>query len=192
MHPAAAIVAETTAPFVSLTPDAIDVIARTLVPVRFEAGEALFREGEVARGAVLLSQGLVRVYYLHAGREVNLRLLREPNVALPLVSLITGEPSDEIVEAIEPVVGFRGDFASFDAAAPGVSESLRRVLAEQHYLSMERRLRMLQWKSGAERLRYFRDQMDPEIVARTPGYHVASYLGISPETLSRVKKTLID
>ena len=67
------------------------------------------------------------------------------------------------------------------------NEALRRILAEGHYLSMERRLRMLQGKSAPERYAYFLEHMEPEIVRGMPGYHVASYLGVTPESLSRVR-----
>ena len=71
---------------------------------------------------------------------------------------------------------------------PLALERCRRLMAEQHYLSMERRLRMLQHKSAAERWQAFRAAMPERIVHETPGYHVASYLGITPESLSRVRR----
>ena len=103
-------------------------------------------------------------------------------------SLITGEPSDEWVSAIVPVLGYRGDLCVLEERLPSLTMRIRRILAEQHYLSLERRLRMLQYKSVSERYAYFRMHMEPEIVRNTPGYHVASYLGLSPETLSRVRR----
>jgi len=119
---------------------------------------------------------------------VNLRFLCAPTVVVALSSFIRGTPAEETVEAVTEVEGFRSRLADFEDEHPGVlAERMRRVLAEQHYLSMERRLRMLQWKSAAERYEYFVQHMEPDIVQGMPGYHVASYLGVAPESLSRVR-----
>ncbi len=156
--------------------------------VRYAAGEVIFREGSVCREVVVLSAGLVRAYYHHDAREVNLRLLCAPSVVVALSSFIRQTPAEETVEAVTEVAGFRSRLADFAEDHPGaLSERIRRVLAEQHYLSMERRLRMLQWKSAAERYAYFVEHMEPDIVRGMPGYHIASYLGVAPESLSRVR-----
>ncbi|MCA9574894.1 MAG: Crp/Fnr family transcriptional regulator [Sandaracinaceae bacterium] len=159
-----------------------------LTPVRYAAGETIFPEGQVCRELVVLGAGLVRAYYLHEAREVNLRFLCPPSVVVALSSLVLGAPAEETVEAVTPVEGARARVVDFERDHPGaLAERMRRVLAERHYLSMERRLRMLQWKTAAERYEFFVAHMEPEIVRGMPGYHVASYLGVAPESLSRVR-----
>lgn len=185
---------EMLAPFVEIDEAALAALAAQLRPVRFAAGQVLYDQGVPCRDAVLLTEGIVRAYYLHEGREVNLRLIAAPAVATAMSSLITGQPSGEWVAAITEVRGFRARFAPLAKAGHALLvERIARVLAEEHYLSLERRLRMLQWKSVEERYAYFREHMDPVIVTQTPGYHVASYLGVAPETLSRVRgRALLD
>ena len=165
----------------------VDVIVRHLRPVRFDAASPIYEVGRACTDMVLMSTGLVRAYYVHADREINLRLLCAPSVAVSMRSLITREPADECVEAITEVHGFRADLRGLEGEASDLAAFVGRVMAEQHYLSLDRRLRMLQHKSVAERHAYFREHMEPDIVALTPGYHVASYLGVAPETLSRVR-----
>lgn len=181
-------VASLLAPHLLLSPEQQALLAPYRRPVRFAAGEPIFPEGRVCREVVLLSSGLVRAYYLHEAREVNLRLLCAPSVVVALSSFIRATPAEETVEAVTEVEGFCSRLADFQEDHPGtLAEHMRRVLAEQHYLSMERRLRMLQWKSAAERYEFFVQHMEPDIVQRMPGYHVASYLGVAPESLSRVR-----
>ncbi|MCB9600059.1 MAG: Crp/Fnr family transcriptional regulator [Sandaracinus sp.] len=176
-----------TKPHVSLSAAEIDALATSLRIERWPAGGVIFRAGETCRELVLVASGLVRAYELEAkGRDVNLRFLAAPNLATALTSLITGEPAREWVEAVTPVVGLRARVADLERAPKG--DRLLRVLAEQHYVSMERRLRMLQITSAADRYRFYREQLDPAIVAGMPDYHVASYLGVTPETLSRAKR----
>ncbi|MCA9643580.1 MAG: Crp/Fnr family transcriptional regulator [Polyangiaceae bacterium] len=173
---------------IQLSPEELSSLAAFISPISYQAGATLFPHGEICRDLIILQSGLVRVYYLHDAREVNLRLLCAPAVATALSSLITEEPAEEWVEAVSEVSGFRLRLCDFEAAhAGGLVERLRRALAEQHYLSMERRLRTLQWKSAEERYAYFVRHMESDIVQRMPGYHVASYLGVTPESLSRVR-----
>lgn len=174
--------------YIQLSAAELTTLAPFITPITFEAGETIFPPGICCRDLIILERGLVRVYYLHEAREVNLRLICAPAVATALSSLISGDPAEEWVEAVSDVRGYRLRLLDFEAEHPGeLRERMRRTLAEQHYLSMERRLRTLQWKSAEERYAYFVQHMEPDIVQRMPGYHVASYLGVTPESLSRVR-----
>lgn len=154
----------------------------------YAAGESVFRENEPCREILILTSGLVRAFYVHDDRDVNLRFLCAPSIATAMASLISGEPAGETVACVTDVTGFRSRWLDFEQEEPGIAvERMRRILAEAHYLSMERRLRMLQGKSAPERYAYFLEHMEPEIVRGMPGYHVASYLGVTPESLSRVR-----
>lgn len=167
------------------------MLLRYLRPCRYGRGEHLFRSGDSAEELVLLTEGIVRSYYLHDDREVNLRLLSAPAAAVPYNSFLTRTPADESLQAITPVQGLRVRFAVFCREQPGLlAEAMRRELAERHFLALQRRLRMLQSRTAAQRYAFFLQHMEPEIIAGTPAYQVASYLGITPESLSRVKADL--
>lgn len=173
----------------TLSDDTLRALTPYLRPYRAAAGATLFPEGDVCRRVLLMSRGLVRVFYLHEDREVNLRLLCAPSAVVAFKSFVTGAPAEETIEALDAVEGVMVRLVDFCDAHPGeTAERLRRVLAEQHFLAMERRLRNLQWKSARERWRFFAAHMEPDIVARVPGFHVASYLGVRPESLSRVRR----
>ena len=177
-------------PYVDVSLDEAAGFAPYVSQARYQAGSWLFREGQVCRDVVILGSGLVRAFYVHENKEVNLRLLCAPAAAVALASLIRQQPAAESLQAVSDSSGYRVRLADYGDAHPGaLTERLRRVLAEQHYISMDRRLRMLQWKSAAERYAYFREHMEPAIVEGMPGYHVASYLGVAPESLSRIRST---
>lgn len=176
--------------FVPLSAADRERIARLASTKSFARHEQVFGAGKVPDRLFVLATGLIRVYYLHEDREVNLRLLTDGSIVVPLSAYITGTPSPESIQCLTDC---RGWFLPLDALAgtgvdPLVIERARRIMAEQHYLSMERRLRMLQHKSAEERWRDFCAHMPAKIVRETPGYHVASYLGITPESLSRVRR----
>lgn len=166
------------------------LVATLAVPATFTRGDHVFTVGKKVERIFLLHTGLARVYYLHDGREVNLRLLCDGAALVPLAALITQSPAQESIQALADCSGWWLAPAALAAAGidPLTLESYRRLMAEQHYLSMERRLRMLQHKSAEERWQAFREWMPERIVRETPGYHVASYLGITPESLSRARR----
>lgn len=166
-------------------------LLRYLRPCRYARGEHLFGFGDTVDELVLLRDGLVRSYYLHDDREVNLRLLSAPAAAMPYNSYLTQTPADESLQAMTAVQGYRVRFRAYCREQPGLlAESMRRELAERHFLALQRRLRMLQSRTAAQRYAFFLAHMEPEIIAGTPAYQVASYLGITPESLSRVKSDL--
>ena len=168
-----------------LSPEEMARFTPYLSPVRYEAGDVIAPEGVVCRSVVIAMSGFARAFYVHGDKEVNLRLLRGPAAVVALTSFITGEPSQETLQALSPLTGYRSRLRDYEADHPGpVVDRVRRVLAEQHYLSMDRRFRTLQYKSAKERYAYFCEHMEPEIVNGVAGYHVASYLGVTPESLS--------
>ena len=158
-------------------------------PARVARGEHLFRPDEVCRRLYFMARGLVRSYYLFDDKEVNLRLICDGSAVLPLTSLITQRPAQEHIQCLADCEGWW--LSLEDMLHPrraAAWEPLRRVLAERHYLSMERRLLTIQYKSASQRWQYFKRTMEPRIVAETPAVHIASYLGVTPESLSRIKR----
>lgn len=164
-------------------------IAAAMTPMRRSPGELLFARADAPAVFVLFGRGLVRTYGIDAdGRERNLRFLAGPNLAAALSSVIRGTATEEWVAAVTAVEGYRGDFNALQSH-PRFG-ALMRALAEQHFLSLERRVRTLQQPFAKERYRVFLKEMDPAIVDGMPEHHIASYLGVTPETLSRAKRNL--
>ncbi|HEX4870891.1 MAG TPA: Crp/Fnr family transcriptional regulator [Nevskiaceae bacterium] len=172
-------------------PEALATLARYVRPVSYPAGAVLVAEGEPADDLVLLETGVVRAYVLRHNKEVNHRLLNAPAAALAYRSHLQGRPADETLQALSPVQGLKVAFRRYRTEHPGLlAETFRRVLAETHAEALQRRLDLLQGRSAAQRYAYFLRHQDPQVIATTPGFHIASYLGITPESLSRVRARL--
>lgn len=175
--------------WIAITPQEIAPLKAYVRALQVPRQRMLFRVGDAVDDLLLLQSGLARSYQHRNGREVNLRFLAAPAAALPYNSFLQQMPADECLQAMTDLRGWRVRFRDFCREQAGLlAERLQRLLAERHFLSMQRRVHMLQAGNAACRYAYFRSHMEPEIVAGTPAYHVASYLGITPESLSRLRR----
>jgi CRP-like cAMP-binding protein len=166
--------------------------ATSIKPVSYKKNDIIFRTGKICNAMFYITNGITRAYYIDDDKEVNLRLVASDNVALQYSSLLSQEKSTEVIAAISDCSGYLIQFDNIDQLASTVPEHHKflRTLAENHYLAMERRLYMLQHKSGLERYRYFLKTMPEEIIHNTPRQHIASYLGLTAESFSRIKREL--
>lgn len=163
-------------------------------PRQFDKGELIFSEGDIVDHLFYMNSGLVKCFQLQEGKEIILRLMTDNSAVLAYSGFITNQSSSEYIECLEPCYGYWVPLSALERlrAERAEVESVFRYLAEQHYLSMERRLLMLHHKSSLERYAYFCQHMERKIVERSPKHCIASYLGVTPESFSRMKRKLIN
>lgn len=148
----------------------------------------LLLPGDVSDRLYFIEKGVARGYYLHDDRDVTSWFMREGDFVISIVSFITRQPSEEAIELLEdsvlwsiryrPLQRLYADFPEFNA--------IGRVLTEAYYVRSERRAHALRWHSAGQRYQALHDEF-PEIFNRVPLRHIASHLGISAETLSRLR-----
>ncbi|MEM9256438.1 MAG: Crp/Fnr family transcriptional regulator [Pseudomonadota bacterium] len=171
---------------------AADVWLGRLALYRFESEQHLLESGEFSDTLYLLDKGLVRLYYLTPeGRERNKAFYRAGDVTGPLSAALTGSPAPFSIQALEPVeaIGFR--FADLHEAA-AKDTAVARLYSEalaQAFIRNEQREAVLLTLSAEQRYRWLLDH-EPDLPQRVAQYHLASYLGIDPVSLSRLKGKL--
>ncbi|GAA0774237.1 Crp/Fnr family transcriptional regulator [Roseibium denhamense] len=157
--------------------------------VRFAAGETLLQAGDVPDDLFFISSGLVRYYYLTpAGQEFNKNFLAGGGVATSLSTFLQDEPMPFFIQALEDTVCV--------AVPLHVVRTMRHRLHSWERLisrfitdlalSKERREASFLLQSALERYEAFLDDY-AGIAHRLPQYHIASYLGITPVALSRIR-----
>lgn len=179
----------------SLVPISIDEFDRfkdRFVPVRLKRNEYLLRAGEVCQHNYFVIKGSFRMYHINPeGQELTRYFAFESKFGTNLTSLIEGSPSLENMQAMEPLEVLRitkTDFFHLVETVPQVNKIYRNIL-QNAYITSQKRIYDLQGMPALDRLKWLLGQY-PKILNRLPSRLIASYLGITPFTLSRLKAEL--
>ncbi len=162
---------------------------RAVVPVRLEAGEPLATEGEVRRWVGFVREGALRYSVLRDGTDHVTAFDFEGDVAGDLDGFFDGAPASQTITAVEPTaldVLTHDAFAALAAQVPALA-SVRGDVAGRLFDGARARAAELQQFSAEKRYRRLLAR-SPRVVLRVPLYHVASYLGVTPEALSRTRR----
>jgi CRP/FNR family transcriptional regulator, anaerobic regulatory protein len=162
------------------------------VPRQLAAGEFLQRGGEVARHAAFVAHGCLRSFVIDAkGKEHIIQFAPEDWWLADAISLNAGTPSQYFFAAIEDsdllLLDNYGQQQLVDRI-PGYSAAMRAGL-QKHAAAKDVRIVKSLSASAEERYLDFMRAF-PTVAQRVPQWMVASYLGVSPETISRIRKQL--
>ena len=132
--------------------------------------------------------GLVRIYYVKEDKEITNWFIEENNFFAASYSLFTGEPNEYIYEALEDLEVLYCDYADMEKLyqAHHAYEHIGRKMIEYYYSVFLKKSYDVMFLSAEERYQNILDQ-HPEWMNRIPLKHIASYLGITQETLSRLR-----
>ncbi len=163
-----------------------------LTPRSFDRESYLHRAGEVATEVYFLCTGLARFYYLTPdGRELNKSFSREGQFAGGIQYTDRPGPSRFFIQALEPVEALAISLAGLGRLylESLAWANLGRLYMEDLAVRKSDREAAFLLDSAEVRYRAFLER-EPELSARLPLYHVASYLGITDVALSRIRRRL--
>lgn len=148
----------------------------------------LLTEGKVCRHLYFLEQGLLRGFYNLDGKEITHWFALENDFVTSFHSFITQEPAVENIQLLEGSVlwSISKDTLTSLFNQYHEIERLVRIAYEKYYIRLEERFINAQFKTAAERYENLQQQR-PQIIERAPLGQVASFLGMSQETLSRIR-----
>ena len=162
-----------------------------LHPVSFKAGDHLSVAGKTANAIFFVEEGIVRVYTIHQGKEISMDFAFPGSFTTSYASFITQQPSVVNLQAITPVSGYAWYYPDLQKlyAVSHEAEKKGRLMAEQQYLrKYNRELSFLRYSAQERYVQLLREH--PEVVQHIPVKQIASYLGIEPESLSRIRKNM--
>ncbi|OEJ98914.1 hypothetical protein A8C32_06915 [Flavivirga aquatica] len=158
----------------------------------FKTKSLIIKEGGIAYNLYFIKSGLLRTYHLQNGKEVNTYFACNNQIISAFSSFITQTPSFENLEVIEDSIVYSLSYQALTELYKASSkfEKLGRVLAEKNYLCILDRTITMQTKTAKEKYLDFIKNYNEKIVLRVPQYQIASFLGIAPESLSRIRKEI--
>lgn len=172
----------------TMTHEELDLLEGILVPRKYAKNELILREGEVCKNIYWVVKGLVRQFYFKNKKELTEYMANENNICMCIESLFKEEPTNLQIVALEPTILYLLPKAALEQVAMksvNIQILYRKILEESLILS-QIRADMLRFESAQGRyLKLVKRQ--PQLVLRAPLVYIASYLQMTPETLSRVR-----
>jgi CRP-like cAMP-binding protein len=154
-------------------------------------GDFFLKEGQYVNRIAFVEEGALRFFYSHNGKEINNHFFLENDYAVSYLDFLKGTPSRYYIQALENCVLYTFRLESLQIAYEKSKnwERFGRIIAESAYATATNRFESFLFLSAKER--YVKMQTDyPRFIQRIPLYHLASYLGIERESLSRIRKEL--
>lgn len=169
-----------------------NLLESVLLRRELEKGELLFTEGQICRHIVFVGRGMMRQFYYKNGKDVTEHFSYEGCILMCIESMLKQEPTKLMAEALEPSVIY---MLPFDVLQKMIDQSkeintfYRKIL---EYSLIVSQIKADSWRFETARERYnLLMHHHPEIVKRAPLSHIASYLLMTPETLSRVRSGVL-
>ncbi len=177
---------------IALTYEETAQLKTFFTPKKLRKRQYLLQEGDVCRSMAFTEAGLLRLYSVDdKGMEHMLQFALAGWWIVDIYSFLAGEPSRFNIDALEDselLLLSHENFEAMMAALPKM-ERYFRILFQNNIIAKERRLESAIAFGAEERYRQF-EQAYPNFVQRIPLNLIASYLGITPETLSRIRRKL--
>jgi CRP-like cAMP-binding protein len=178
---------------VTLSNVEFEAAAKYFKPKQIKRKEYLLREGEVCTFSAFVNKGCLRAFSIdRKGIERVTQFSLEDHWAGDIYSLITHKPTELFIEALEDcdllILETEAQEKMFDEVPK--MERMFRLLIQNAYVAVQKRLNSALSSQAEERYLKLLDTY-PDLLQRVPLIYIASYLGITPESLSRIRNRLV-
>ena len=177
---------------ISITEEEFNACKELFAPKKFRKRQYFLQEGDVCKYQAFVEKGMLRSYTTdEKGNEHILQFASEGWWIADLSSYLTGDPSRFNIEALEDVELLLLSKPSWETLLQTVPKFERyfRILIQNHLIATQKRLMQSLVESAEEKYLRFIETY-PDCLQRLPQHMIASYLGISRETLSRTRKQM--
>lgn len=174
--------------FLRLTDEEWADFAACLKKESHEKKTFLLRQGEVCDYIAFIGTGIYRFFYVREGEEKITAFFFPGDFVTNYRSFLTGKPSEHFIESLKPTLVYKVNKADLLALYDKHKnmERLGRLIAENLYLTVTRRLDSFLHDNPENRYQELIHR-NSKLLQEVPQYMLASYLGVKPETLSRIR-----
>ncbi|HTE08569.1 MAG TPA: Crp/Fnr family transcriptional regulator [Flavitalea sp.] len=179
---------ETASKLIRLTPETRTALSLILHPMELPKGHILVKENSICNYLWFIEKGLTRTYYNKEGKDVTDWISTENNYCCSIISFITRRPDRRGIELLEDSILWSMHYNDLEKLYESSHQVERfgRLLLSQGLIQVQQRFDDLHFATAAER--YQKMILEhPSIIQRVPLGMIASYLGITQETLSRIR-----
>lgn len=174
-----------------LTDEEARAIAETMIIRQYPKGTLLLKEGEVSMDAYFVLEGCVRQYYIVDGDEKTNNFFTEEQWVVSVNSISQQVPSNHFLECCVDstlVVGNRDKEEALYRRFPKLETISRKVMEKVFAAQQEI---MASYTTDTPEQRYLKLlKARPDLFQKIPQYQIASYVGVKPESLSRIRKRI--
>lgn len=160
-------------------------------PTILKKGEFFLKEGEVNNKLGFVVEGLVRYFVYKNDEEATLEFSKEGEFIAEYQSFLNQTESIQAIQAIEDTTLLVTDFEGLQSIYNKTKNGnlIGRIIIEYRFGHLMRQLLSIYMHNPEERYLHFLKTF-PDLVQRIPQYYIASYVGVKPESLSRIRKRL--
>lgn len=169
-------------------PEIIAEYQKILVPLSLPKHHLLHIENKVCKHSYIIEKGSARAYHYKDGKEIISHFAFEGEAITAIDSLLQRKKSKYNIELLEDSTLFSVSYDQMEAfyQKSNIHERLGRLFLQQVYVDLVERIEDIQFHTAKERYKNLLKKQ-PHILQRVALMHIASYLGISQETLSRIR-----
>lgn len=169
--------------------EALDILTNLFSEVQLSKGVVFAKKGEYSRNIAFVKSGVLRAYYSNNnGGEYNKTFFTENSFVGAYSALVTGQKNLIDIDCLTDCTLLVAEYKKITALYNQYQqvERLARILAEQFFVRKEKREIELATLEAKDRYAIFQEE-HPTLEQLIPQYHIASYLGVSPTQLSRIR-----
>lgn len=174
-----------------LSDEEIEAIVDTMSICEYKKGKILLKEGQISAETYFVLEGCVRQFYLVDGEEKTQNFFTEEQWVVPIKSFNQNSPSAHFLDCCTDailVVGNREKEEDLYRRFPKFETISRRVMEK---VFEEQQEIMASYTTDTPEQRYLKLlKARPELIQQIPQYYIASYIGVKPESLSRIRRRM--
>jgi CRP-like cAMP-binding protein len=175
----------------SLSKEEIEAIDKTMVTKQFKKGTILLKEGQTSSDAFFVLEGIVRQYCIIDGEEKTTDFFTDAQWVVSLNNINVNSPSTHFVECSSDCLVLMGDSTKGEdlyRKYPKL-ETIARKLMTNVFIEQQAKLEAFTHNSPLVRYQNLISNR-PDLIQKVPQYQIASYIGVTPESLSRIRKRI--